>query len=155
MSNVIYLSIEGEKQGLISKGCGTIDSIGNRFQQGKEDKIFVIEYNSSITRGQNLSHQPIEFIKGIDKSSPLLLVAISNNEVLKLTFDFYRTSQYGKLEKYYTIMLNKASIVDYSTRYPHCINNNESQPEESIMVQYRDITCSHHTVGTSGYSITN
>lgn len=155
MSNLIYLTIEGEKQGLISTGCGTIDSIGNRFQEGKENQIFVIEYNSSITRGQNLSYQPVEFIKCIDKSSPLLLVAISTNEVLKLIFDFYRTSQHGKIEKYYTIILNKASIVDYSTRYPHCINNNESQPEESVLVQYRDITCSHHTAGTSGYSIAN
>lgn len=155
MGNLIYLTIEGSQQGLISRGCGTLDSIGNKYQEGKEDEIIIIEYSSTITRSQNVSHHPIEFIKNIDKSSPLLLVAISNNEVLKLTFDFYRTSQHGKNEKYYTIVLNQASIVDYSTRYPHSINSNSSQPEESVLVQYRDITCSHHIAGTSGYSIAN
>ncbi|WP_272536350.1 hypothetical protein [Providencia sp. PROV182] len=30
MSNIIYLKLTGERQGLISRGCGTEDSIGNK-----------------------------------------------------------------------------------------------------------------------------
>lgn len=71
MGNLIYLTIEGKQQGLISRGCGTVDSIGNKCQEGKEDEIIIIEYSSTITRNQNVSHHPIEFIKNIDKLSPL------------------------------------------------------------------------------------
>lgn len=112
-----------------------------------------MEFKSSITRHQNINHLPIDFIKLIDKSSPLILSAISNNEVLKLIFDFYRTSQDGKQEKYYSILIQGAQIVDFSTRYPHSLTHNMSQPEELISVNYSDITCTHHMAGTSGYSI--
>ncbi|GKW17185.1 hypothetical protein PEC301937_31340 [Pectobacterium carotovorum subsp. carotovorum] len=39
MANLIYTSINGQKQGLISSGCSTLDSIGNRYQTGHEDQI--------------------------------------------------------------------------------------------------------------------
>ena len=32
MSNIIYLSIKGKIQGLISEGCGSYASIGNKYQ---------------------------------------------------------------------------------------------------------------------------
>lgn len=38
MANLIYASIDGEKQGLISAGCSTLDSIGNRYQLGMKIK---------------------------------------------------------------------------------------------------------------------
>ncbi|RKS59391.1 type VI secretion system Hcp family effector [Photorhabdus asymbiotica] len=34
MSYMIYLSLNGKKQGLISARCSTLDSIGNRYQNG-------------------------------------------------------------------------------------------------------------------------
>lgn len=42
MSSIIYMNIKGKKQGLISAGCGTFDSIGNRYQVGHEDDVFFI-----------------------------------------------------------------------------------------------------------------
>ncbi|MDE9443293.1 Hcp family type VI secretion system effector [Xenorhabdus bovienii] len=153
MANLIYLTLKGDKQGLISAGCSSLDSIGNKCQIGNEDKIFVIEFNSSITRAQNVTHHPIDFIKPIDKSSPLILMAISNNEKLTLELEFFRTSQNGSQEKYYSILIKGASIVDYSTKYPHNINHAGAQPEEYVSVIYTDITCRHHSAGTSGYSI--
>ena len=155
MANIIYLKLEGKQQGLISRGCCTSDSIGNKYQSGKEDYIFITEFDCAVTRDQNLSHHPIDFVKLIDKSSPLILVAIANNEKLTLTFDFFRTSQHGGLEKYYTIRLNEASIVNYATRSPNNILRNDILPEEYISVKYRDITASHIMAGTSGYSITD
>lgn len=155
MANIIYLKLEGKQQGLISRGCCTSDSIGNKYQSGKEDYIFITEFDCAVTRDQNLSHHPIDFVKLIDKSSPLILVAIANNERLTLTFDFFRISQHGGPEKYYTIKLNEASIVNYATRSPNNILRNDIQLEEYISVKYRDITTSHIMAGTSGYSITD
>ncbi len=33
MSNLIYATIKGKNQGLISAGCSTFDSIGNKYQE--------------------------------------------------------------------------------------------------------------------------
>jgi type VI secretion system Hcp family effector len=41
VSNVIYLTLTGERQGEISAGCGTEKSIGNRFQYRHENEILV------------------------------------------------------------------------------------------------------------------
>ncbi|HHH3804694.1 TPA: type VI secretion system tube protein Hcp, partial [Escherichia coli] len=39
MSNIIYLSIKGKIQGLISEGCGSYASIGNKYQINNVDEI--------------------------------------------------------------------------------------------------------------------
>lgn len=38
MANISYLSLSGETQGLISAGCSTLDSVGNKAQP--EHKIY-------------------------------------------------------------------------------------------------------------------
>ncbi len=50
MSNIIYLKLTGERQGLISRGCGTEDSIGNKFQLNHQDEIFITQYSESTSR---------------------------------------------------------------------------------------------------------
>ncbi|CND85249.1 hemolysin-coregulated protein [Yersinia nurmii] len=95
MANSIYLTLSGNKQGLISAGCSSVDSIGNKGQESHLDKIFIYSLSHSMTREQNASHHPITIKKPIDKSSPLLAVAISDNELLTATFDCYRTNQSG------------------------------------------------------------
>ncbi|MCW2254119.1 type VI secretion system Hcp family effector [Providencia alcalifaciens] len=144
MANLIYLTLEGKRQGLISRGCGTLDSIGNRYQSGKEDAIFITELNFSLSREQNLTHQPIEFTKLIDKSSPLLLVAISNNEIINLVFDYYRIAQNGGIEKYYSVKLNEASIINFTTQCPNNILRNDIEPEERVCEVSRYHCISHY-----------
>ncbi|WJM86164.1 Hcp family type VI secretion system effector [Dickeya chrysanthemi] len=155
MSHVIYLTLEGDQQGLISSGCSTHDSIGNRYQSGHENQIQVLGLNHAITREQNIAHHPIQLIKPIDKSSPLLGVSITSNESLTATFLFYRTNIAGQLEVFYEIKLADARIVDVSSTYPHSINNNDAIPYEKILLKYKSISWSHKTAGTSGYSIWN
>ncbi len=41
MSDLIYLTLKGRKQGLISAGCSSIDSIGNKGQLDHTDQIFI------------------------------------------------------------------------------------------------------------------
>jgi len=153
MSNVIYMTLNGNKQGVISKGCSTYDSIGNKYQQGHEDEILVLAIRHSMSRSQNIHHHPLEIIKPIDKSSPLLGVALSNNEIIDCNIDFFRTSKNGNQEKYYSITLQQASIKNITYDYPNSISHNERQPEEIILLDYRDITWKHLIASTSGYSI--
>lgn len=153
MANRIYLRLEGNKQGLISKGCSSPESIGNKYQRGHEDQIFVYSFSHDIFREKNIIHHPVIISKLIDKSSPLLGVSITENEMLTCELIFYRTGISGVQEKYYTVRLTKAAIVNISSHYPNALTHNDAQPHESITLSYESITWRHCSAGTSGYSI--
>ncbi|HAT3810128.1 TPA: Hcp family type VI secretion system effector [Morganella morganii] len=153
MANRIYLQLEGNKQGLISKGCSSPESIGNKYQRGHEDQIFVYSFSHDIFREKNTIHHPVIISKPIDKSSPLLGVSITENEILTCELIFYRTGISGIQEKYYTVKLTKAAIVNISSHYPNALTHNDAQPHESITFSYESITWRHCSSGTSGYSI--
>ena len=80
MANLIYLKMTGEIQGLISAGCSSVDSIGNKAQPTHYDQIMVLGLTHGMTRVQNVNHQAVVMIKPLDKSSALLGKAISENE---------------------------------------------------------------------------
>ncbi|MDE1496953.1 Hcp family type VI secretion system effector [Xenorhabdus bovienii] len=153
MANIIYLKLQGNKQGLISSGCSTVDSIGNKFQKGHEDEILVNELSSNLSMHQNVNFQPIDIRKPIDKSSPLLSQALTSNEILTCEFFFYRTSMNGGLELYYKVKLTEASLVNLNFFCPNSITHNDAQPEESLSIKFKSITWEHVTAGTSSYSI--
>ncbi|CDG17719.1 putative haemolysin co-regulated protein (hcp-like) [Xenorhabdus doucetiae] len=153
MSYLIYLSLKGKKQGLISAGCSTPESIGNRYQAGREDEIQVLHIRHGMTRDQNVNHLPVNFTKPIDKSSPLLGLAIDKNELLDALFKCYRTNQAGQLELFYEIKLTGATIVDFSCHYPHSIDDNDQIPYETVQLDYKSISFTHRAAGTTGYAI--
>ncbi|MBN3193372.1 Hcp family type VI secretion system effector [Pectobacterium versatile] len=155
MSSIIYLELTGDKQGLISSGCSSLQSIGNRSQLGHEDQIQVLSLNHSMSYDDNLSCHPVELIKFIDKSSPLLGVSVSSNERLTANFFLYRVNSAGQLELFYEIKLTDARVVDIFCNYPHSINNNEMMPYEKVHLKYGSISWEHKVAGTSGYSIWN
>ncbi|HFD3738269.1 TPA: Hcp family type VI secretion system effector [Pseudomonas aeruginosa] len=153
MAEPIYLTLTGKNQGLISAGCSTIDSIGNRHQIGHEDEIQVISLNSGSFRSQNAAYQPVVFTKLIDKSSPLLSTALDSNEVLEAVFIFYRTSQHGQLEKYYEVKLSGVSLIEVSDIFPDSIKASELIPHQYIQMKYTSISRRHLMANTSSYSI--
>ncbi|AVB31806.1 Hcp family type VI secretion system effector [Proteus mirabilis] len=153
MSSQIYLKLTGSKQGLISAGCSSYNSIGNKYQDNHTDEIFVYSTNYDISRHQNLSHSPFVMTKPDDKSTPLLLSSISNNEILDCEFFYYRIDSHGILSLYKKIKLTKASIVSISNNHPSSLNHNDMQPYETVCFRYESITCQHIAANTSGYSI--
>ncbi|BBU94364.1 Hcp family type VI secretion system effector [Providencia hangzhouensis] len=153
MAYPTYLVLKGKSQGLISAGCSSQDSIGNRYQVGHEDEIQIIGLNSGSFREQNASYKPVVFTKPIDKSSPLLSVALDSNEVLEAKFMFYRTSQAGQLERYYEIKLTGVSLIEISDIFPDSIKDNESMPYQRVQMKYESISRSHLMANTSSYSI--
>ena len=87
MPTPAYLSITGVKQGLITAGTFTQDSVGNIYQEGHEDQILVQAFahqviiprdpQSGQPTGQRV-HKPLMISKVFDKSSPLLFSALSS-----------------------------------------------------------------------------
>lgn len=149
MSDIVYLTLSGEFQGNISTGCGTQKSVGNRYQLGHEDQIFIFSLMQSTTStGAGANPQGIRFCKTLDKSSPLLSNAINNNESLNMAFDIYRANRYGRIEKYYVIEVRGARL-----------NSIQSQMKENtldyeyISADYDYIRCSHLPAGTEFYHL--
>jgi hypothetical protein len=145
----------GNIQGLISAGCSTQQSIGNKCQTAHMDEIMVLSYTHNMLNIGNIdkpTHSPIIITKNIDKASPLLAQALSNREEINCTVSFYRVSSFGMQEKFYSISINGGIIADLTLEMPHAILQRDAEPQEHIALRYRDITWTHHAAGTSGYS---
>ncbi|ECD9611691.1 Hcp family type VI secretion system effector [Salmonella enterica subsp. salamae] len=153
MANLTYLTLNGQMQGLISAGCCSQNSVGNKAQTAHNDQIIIQELTHGISRQQNVNHQTLTITKPVDKSSPLLNKAISENEVLSCEFDLYRTSRAGTNELYYKIKLTNARITDIQLGIAHAVNDSDAQPEESVSFIYESISWEHCIAGTSAYSL--
>lgn len=144
MSNIVYLTVTGEQQGSISAGCGTSESTGNRWQSGHEDEIFTFSLLNNINNtGLGSQFHGITFCKLIDKSTPLFINSINNNEQLFMGFDFYRINRFGRWEKYYYIQLKGAFL----SAIHHQIIQNQLDTE-TITVSYEFILCQHLIANT-------
>ncbi|HFK4062890.1 TPA: type VI secretion system tube protein TssD [Kluyvera ascorbata] len=144
MSDIVYLTLSGERQGNISTGCGTQRSVGNRYQLGHEDQIFIFNLmQSTISTGAGANPQGIRFCKMLDKSSPLLYSAINNNESLNMTFDIYRINRFGRMEKYYVIEVRGARLNSIQLQVEE-----DTIDYEYISADYDYIRCSHLAAGT-------
>ncbi|OZY60859.1 Hcp1 family type VI secretion system effector [Pseudomonas lundensis] len=155
MANHGYMTITGKAQGLISAGCSTQDSIGNKCQSGHTDEIMVLSYTHNMVNIGNINkptHSPIIITKNVDKASPLLAQALSTREEINCTISFYRVSSFGMQEKFYSVSINGGVIADLTLEMPHAILQSDAETQEHISIRYRDITWTHHAAGTSGYS---
>ncbi len=75
---MINVSITGTKQGLITAGAFTEDSVGNTYQEGHEDQVMVQGFNHEVIiprdpqsgqpTGQRV-HKPVVITKVFDKAS--------------------------------------------------------------------------------------
>ncbi|MGE6983163.1 type VI secretion system tube protein TssD [Kluyvera intermedia] len=145
MSDIIYLRVTGETQGNISPGCGTYASVGNRWQHGHEDEIFSFSLTHALRgTGKEINLEGLRFQKLIDKSTPLFINAITNNERLFIEIDFWRINRTGRWERYYYIELRNASVIDIHTR----ITLNDL-PTEDISVAYDYIQYKHLIANTA------
>ncbi|QUJ69699.1 Hcp family type VI secretion system effector (plasmid) [Photobacterium sp. GJ3] len=151
MASTAFISITGEKQGNISQGCNTQNSMGNKFQDNHEDEITVLSYSHSVGYNNRGIHHPIQIVKRVDKSSPLLAQACINGEKLECELSFFRPNPKGGIELFYTVTLTGALIVNTSVNMPHTIDLNSSEMQEVVTIKYNEITWKHVTANTNGF----
>ena len=162
MPTPAYMTIVGEKQGNITKGNFTAESVGNIWQAGHEDEILVQAFKSEIIiptdpqsrqpAGQRV-HHPLVVTKVYDKSSPLLHQALTSGEKLKeCEIKWYRTNETGEQEHYFTHKLEDAIIVKILGYMPNCQDPNQAHFThlEDVHFVYRKITWTHEICGTTG-----
>ena len=155
MANPAYMTITGKAQGLISSGCSTQDSIGNKCQTAHKDEIMVLSYShnmANIGNANKPTHNPVIITKNVDKSSPLLAQALSSREEINCIINFYRISPFGLQEKFYTVEIRGGMVTDLTLDMPHVVLQNDVEPQEHVAIRYQDIIWTHHLAGTSGYS---
>lgn len=155
MAHPIYMTIEGQQQGSISAGCSTPESMGNKCQEAHLNEIMVLSYGHRMSNIDNLdraTHSPVIITKNVDKSSPLLAQALAQREPISCKIDFYRVNANSGQEKFYTVEIQQAVIVDLIVNAPHATHENEAEPSEQLAIRYRDISWTHHIAGTTGHS---
>ncbi|BBP58575.1 Hcp family type VI secretion system effector [Pseudomonas sp. St316] len=162
MATPAYMTITGIKQGLITKGAFTADSVGNIYQEGREDRIMVqgFQHQVSVPRdpqsgqptGQRI-HHPLIITKVFDKSTPLLLGALTSAECMEeVVIQWFRTSSAGIQQHYFTTTLWDATIVEIKDYMFNCQDpaNAHFTHLEDVHFSYRKITWTHEVSGTSG-----
>lgn len=87
---------------------------------GAEGAINVLAFSHEVVSPRDAAsglptgkrqHKPISITKPIDKSTPLLMQVLVTNDILPTcTLEFYRRSETGETENYYTIKLTNATI---------------------------------------------
>lgn len=161
MPNPAYISIQGERQGLITAGTFTEASVGNNWQAGHEDEAIVQSFTHDITlprdpqtgqpTGQRV-HMPFKVVKVFDKCSPLLFSSLTTGEKLpRVELKFYRTAAQGSPEHYFTILLEDAIITNIKNWMPHCQDPAQAHLTnmEEVEFTYRKITKTHVVASTS------
>ncbi|MBN1124305.1 MAG: Hcp family type VI secretion system effector [Sedimentisphaerales bacterium] len=137
-----YLTLEGQNQGAIE---------GSVTQAGREGQIMVIATSHSVSSPRDpvsglltgkRQHQPFRITKEIDRSTPLLMNALVNNERLtRFELRYWQPSAAGPEVQYYTIILHDAYIVSIqqemlNNKYPE---NMQYKEREHISFMYRAI----------------
>lgn len=151
MAHMAYMKLIGKKQGLISKECNTQDSMGGEHQSKFKDFISILECNSLLSMNHlSKSFSPITITKSIDKSSPLLVNAFNNEEYVDVEIDFYRTSEAGHNEHFFSIKMFQAKVVNVDFNLPHVLMSHDLKMSEQISFSYKDIEFSHRLSGTYG-----
>jgi len=137
-----YLKLTGETQGEI-KGSVT--------QAGREDSIMVIGFDYEVESPRDAAsglptgkrqHKGITIIKEVDKSSPLLMNVLVQNEGIKdWELQCWQPSKTGQEFQFYTIQLYNASVAKIkgemlNNKYPE---NMQHRERETITFTYQKI----------------
>lgn len=145
MAITIYMKAKGSSQG---------DIQGDVKQQGRENTIlgYALEHKVEIPRdthtglpvGQRI-HHPVIITTEIGKHTPKIFQACSTGEPLDVEFDFYRINDKGLEEKYYTVKLTKAIVIEASEWFPETFmpENKSYKHMQTISMSYEKIVWTH------------
>jgi type VI secretion system secreted protein Hcp len=139
---------------LFLKANGTdIKGESTQVSLGREGSIECIYYEQAVVTareaGSGLAtgrrqYQPLLIRKRIDKSSPLLMKALTENQVIEATFKFFRPNPTGDgtTEQFYTVNFKQGRINSVKQMVPDAM-----VPASSTHPPMEEITFVFHTIG--------
>ncbi len=138
--NAMYISVTGSQQGKIQ---------GGNMEKGKEGLSSVVSYEHEVVAPRDAAsglptgkrqHSPLKITKEVDKATPKLYAAFSNNESLpEVTLSFYRSGGkgvpgLGASQKWYQIKLTNATVSGIKSGV-----NEKGVPVEEVSFSYQQI----------------
>lgn len=147
MALTAYVKVTGKSQGEIKGDC----------PQGgdKKDKILVFsvehcveipkDTHTGLPTGQRI-HHPLTITKAMDCASPKLYRSCCTGEQCEVILDFYRIKSDGTEEKYYTIKLEDAIVVNmkHNTPLTFLPENKPYRDMETVQFTYSKITWTYN-----------
>jgi type VI secretion system secreted protein Hcp len=96
-------------------------------------------------------YDPIRIVKRIDKSSPLLVKALTQNQVIEGVFKFFRPSPTGDgtTEQFYTVTIRQGRIASFAQTTPETFDpDNTAVPElEEVSFVFNQISWTYTNGG--------
>ncbi len=142
MAMPCHLSLNGNTQGKIEGSCDISGREGTILVYSMDHLINIPrDTHTGLPTGKRI-HGALKITKEIDKSSPKLFQALSSGEQFsEVLLDYYRISPQGTEEKYYTIKLENAIIVDVRAWFPETLvkNNEPFKHMEDVSFSYEKI----------------
>ena|GEM_PF-192456 len=131
------------------------DIEGDVRREKREGQIEVLSFEHSVTTareaGSGLAtgrrqYQPLLVRKRIDKASPLLMKALTNNEVAEVSIEFYRPNPTGDgtEELFYTVQLRNARVSSVQM-----VQEEGQPPMEEISFVFHTITWTYTNGGVT------
>ncbi|WP_434676996.1 Hcp family type VI secretion system effector [Pseudomonas sp. R1-18] len=147
MASPLYMTIAGVKQNKITDGASSEDSLGEAFEEKRQDEVMVISYEHVIESPRDrvtgcssgtCAHGHVKITKVMDKSSPQLMQALTEGEPLtEVTIRWYRTVQ-GQPQHYFTTTLEDARVVK-----KHDYMHNRQDPNLAHFTHLEDVSFSY------------
>lgn len=144
MAETVHLVLKANGQEI--KGESTQHDLG------REGTIECLQFKDSVRTARELGsraavgrrvHEPLEFIKRIDSSSPLLAKALCRNEKIEGTFRFYRPNPAGDgtTEQFFTVEITDGRVDSIERLSPnaHDPASSKAPPLETVRVVYHTI----------------
>ena len=125
MAEAVYLFLKAN--GVDIQGDSTVMSLG------RENSIECLEYRDSVTTERDASgmesgrrsYGPIKIQKRLDRSTPLILKALCNNEGIEARFQFYRPNPAGDgtTQHFFTVEIGQARISHIERLNPNALRD--------------------------------
>jgi type VI secretion system secreted protein Hcp len=123
-----YLYVEGTNQGKIEGSCRVTGHEGMIIVQGLDHTVTIPTNPQTGQAAGKRVHGAMTLTKEVDKSSPKIYQALCSGEQMKeVRLEYYRISPAGKEEKYYTVKLSNAIVVNVRAWVPNCLVSDNSQ----------------------------
>ena len=138
-----HLILVGEKQGAIKGSCTQKGREGTILVQGFDHEVSIPrDPQTGLATGKRV-HHPLTILKAVDKSSPLLYMALTSGEHMKsVEIKWYRINEKGQEDHYFTTKLSDAIIVSMRPWMKNCLDPAFAQfgDMEDVSFTYRKIT---------------
>ena len=147
MALTAYMAVKGKNQGDIKGGCPQGGDKKDKILLYASDHLVEIpkDTHTGLPTGQRI-HHAYEVMKAVDVASPKLYKACCTGEQCEVIIDFYRIKEDGTEEKYYTVKMEEAIVVEMKHHTPTTFlpENKPYQDMETVAFTYSKITWTYN-----------